>query len=145
MVLLCKIFGHVLYSGNTSRHLIIHASTQLTTHNNRTNSLSFQRLLGHPRVNLIPELNLKWNNWDGKTLAIKHNVLTEVLCPWLRLCVAFFRLMFNSYIGQLWVTQVIEDVCSQACRESMKPRQQAINVSIKTINDNSAFFDYRTN
>ena len=114
--------------------LNVHASTQMTTHNE--GQIKFLSKLNATRINLSRELTLT----EIKTLttvAHKHNVLTEVFVHGSN-CISFSGLCYMSSVtggnsgnrGQ----------CSQPCRDEYLTTAEGKNFPLN-IKDNSAFSD----
>lgn len=115
-------------------HLAIHASTQLTTHNE--GQIKFLSQLGATRVNLSRELNLP----EIKSLtAVAHenDVLTEVFVHG-ALCIAFSGQCYSSSVSV--GNSGNRGRCSQACRDEYEvtPAGNSFPLNLK---DNSAYFD----
>lgn len=114
--------------------LSIHASTQMTTHNE--GQVQFLSKLGATRVNLSRELTLS-EITSLTTAAHKHNVLTEVFVHGSN-CISFSGLCYMSSVtggnsgnrGQ----------CSQPCRDEYLTTAEGKNFPLN-IKDNSAFSD----
>jgi len=91
--------------------LDIHASTQMTTHNE--GQILFLAKIGASRVNLSRELNI--NEIKSLTsLAHDHNVLTEVFVHG-ALCIAFSGQCYSSSVSV--GNSGNRGRCSQACRD----------------------------
>ena len=114
--------------------LNIHASTQMTTHNE--GQIEFLNKLKASRVNLSRELNI--NEITAlSTKAHKHNMLTEVFVHGSN-CISFSGLCYMSSVtggnsgnrGQ----------CSQPCRDEYLTTAEGKNFPLN-IKDNSAFSD----
>jgi len=114
--------------------LNIHASTQMTTHNE--GQVQFLSKLNATRVNLSRELNI--NEITALTSAAhKHNILTEVFVHGSN-CISFSGLCYMSSVtggnsgnrGQ----------CSQPCRDEYLTTAEGKNFPLN-IKDNSAFSD----
>ena len=114
--------------------LNIHASTQMTTHNE--GQIKFLSKLNATRVNLSRELNI--NEITALTsVAHKHNVLTEVFVHGSN-CISFSGLCYMSSVtggnsgnrGQ----------CSQPCRDEYLTTAEGKSFPLN-IKDNSAFSD----
>jgi len=114
--------------------LDIHASTQMTTHNEGQIQLLGQ--MGASRVNLSRELNLA----EVKTLtslAHQHNVLTEVFVHG-ALCIAFSGQCYSSSVSV--GNSGNRGSCSQACRDEYETTAMGNNFPLN-LKDNSAYFD----
>lgn len=114
--------------------LNIHASTQMTTHNE--GQIEFLNQLNATRVNLSRELNI--NEITAlSTKAHQHNMLTEVFVHGSN-CISFSGLCYMSSVtggnsgnrGQ----------CSQPCRDEYLTTAEGKNFPLN-IKDNSAFSD----
>ncbi|MFK5892997.1 MAG: peptidase U32 family protein [Pseudomonadota bacterium] len=116
--------------------LKIHASTQLTTHNEGQIKVLSQ--LAASRVNLSRELNLDEIK-DLSTIAHKNNLLTEVFVHGSN-CI--------SFSGQCYMSSVNggnsgnRGRCSQPCRDQYLTTAEGKNFPLN-IKDNSAFSDLR--
>ena len=114
--------------------LDIHASTQLTTHNE--GQIAFLDKVGASRVNLSRELNLE----EVKTLtsfAHDRNVLTEVFVHG-SLCIAFSGQCYSSSVSV--GNSGNRGRCSQACRDEYEPTATGNKLPLN-LKDNSAYFD----
>lgn len=114
--------------------LDIHASTQMTTHNE--GQILFLNKIGASRVNLSRELNLT----EIKiltALAHEHNVLTEVFVHG-ALCIAFSGQCYSSSVSV--GNSGNRGRCSQACRDEYEVTA-AGNKYPLNLKDNSAYFD----
>lgn len=114
--------------------LNIHASTQLTTHNE--GQIQFLGEIGASRVNLSRELNLQ----EVKTLtsfAHEHDVLTEVFVHG-ALCIAFSGQCYSSSVSV--GNSGNRGRCSQACRDEYEPTATGNKFPLN-LKDNSAYFD----
>jgi len=114
--------------------LDIHASTQLTTHNE--GQIIFLSKIGASRLNLSRELNLD----EVKSLtatAHEHNVLTEVFVHG-SLCIAFSGQCYSSSVSV--GNSGNRGRCSQACRDEYEITE-AGNKFPLNLKDNSAYFD----
>jgi len=114
--------------------LHIHASTQLTTHNE--GQIRFLANIGATRANLSRELNLA----EIKSLtavAHDHEVLTEVFVHG-ALCIAFSGQCYSSSVSV--GNSGNRGRCSQACRDEYEITN-AGNKFPLNLKDNSAWFD----
>ncbi|OEE69554.1 peptidase U32 family protein [Vibrio genomosp. F6] len=114
--------------------LAIHASTQLTTHNE--GQIKFLSKIGATRANLSRELNLK----EIKMLtavAHDHDVLTEVFVHG-ALCIAFSGQCYSSSVSV--GNSGNRGRCSQACRDEYE-LTAAGNKYPLNLKDNSAYYD----
>lgn len=114
--------------------LDIHASTQLTTHNE--GQILFLAKIGASRVNLSRELNLP----EIKTLtqlAHDNNVLTEVFVHG-SLCIAFSGQCYSSSVSV--GNSGNRGRCSQACRDEYEITAAGNRFPLN-LKDNSAYFD----
>ncbi|WP_394165913.1 peptidase U32 family protein [Photobacterium piscicola] len=114
--------------------LHIHASTQLTTHNE--GQILFLHKIGATRVNLSRELNL------GEikaltTVAHDHDVLTEVFVHG-ALCIAFSGQCYSSSVSV--GNSGNRGRCSQACRDEYEVTAEGHRFPLN-LKDNSAYFD----
>ncbi|PCI63218.1 MAG: collagenase-like protease [Gammaproteobacteria bacterium] len=114
--------------------LNIHASTQLTTHNE--GQIHFLSNLGATRVNLSRELNLAEIK-QLTTVAHKENVLSEVFVHG-ALCIAFSGQCYSSSVSV--GNSGNRGRCSQACRDEYEITN-AGNKFPLNLKDNSAYFD----
>lgn len=115
-------------------NLDIHASTQLTTHNE--GQLLFLKKIGATRVNLSRELNLK----EIKALtsvAHQNALLTEVFVHG-ALCIAFSGQCYSSSVSV--GNSGNRGRCSQACRDEYEPTAMGNKFPLN-LKDNSAYFD----
>jgi len=114
--------------------LDIHASTQLTTHNE--GQVQFLSKIGASRVNLSRELNLT----EIKALTkVAHDtgVLTEVFVHG-ALCIAFSGQCYSSSVSV--GNSGNRGRCSQACRDEYEPTAMGNKFPLN-LKDNSAYFD----
>jgi putative protease len=114
--------------------LDIHASTQLTTHNE--GQIQFLNKIGASRVNLSRELNLG----EIKSLTkVSHDlgVLTEVFVHG-ALCIAFSGQCYSSSVSV--GNSGNRGRCSQACREEYEVTATGNKYPLN-LKDNSAYFD----
>ncbi|MFA0671013.1 peptidase U32 family protein [Vibrio splendidus] len=114
--------------------LDVHASTQLTTHNE--GQIKFLSKIGATRVNLSRELNLP----EIKMLtevAHEHDVLTEVFVHG-ALCIAFSGQCYSSSVSV--GNSGNRGRCSQACRDEYEITD-AGNKFPLNLKDNSAYYD----
>ncbi|MEZ9571956.1 peptidase U32 family protein [Vibrio sp. 10N.261.55.F4] len=114
--------------------LDVHASTQLTTHNE--GQIKFLSKIGATRVNLSRELNLS----EIKMLtevAHDHDVLTEVFVHG-ALCIAFSGQCYSSSVSV--GNSGNRGRCSQACRDEYEITN-AGNKFPLNLKDNSAYYD----
>ena len=114
--------------------LDLHASTQLTTHNE--GQIQFLSKIGASRVNLSRELNLD----EVKSLtrfAHDHDVLTEVFVHG-SLCIAFSGQCYSSSVSV--GNSGNRGRCSQACRDEYETTATGNNFPLN-LKDNSAYFD----
>ncbi|WP_407333577.1 peptidase U32 family protein [Enterovibrio sp. 27052020O] len=114
--------------------LDIHASTQLTTHNE--GQLKFLSKIGASRVNLSRELNIDEIK-EMTAVAHEHDMLTEVFVHG-SLCIAFSGQCYSSSVSV--GNSGNRGRCSQACRDEY----EVTNVGTKyplNLKDNSAYFD----
>jgi putative protease len=114
--------------------LDIHASTQLTTHNE--GQIHFLNKIGASRVNLSRELNID----EIKSLtALSHElgVLTEVFVHG-ALCIAFSGQCYSSSVSV--GNSGNRGRCSQACRDEYEVTATGNKYPLN-LKDNSAYFD----
>ena len=114
--------------------LDIHASTQLTTHNE--GQIHFLNKIGASRVNLSREMNLD----EIKSLTkLSHDVgmLTEVFVHG-ALCIAFSGQCYSSSVSV--GNSGNRGRCSQACREEYEVTATGNKYPLN-LKDNSAYFD----
>lgn len=114
--------------------LDIHASTQMTTHNE--GQILFLSKIGASRVNLSRELNLQ----EIKTLtalAHENNILTEVFVHG-ALCIAFSGQCYSSSVSV--GNSGNRGRCSQACRDEYEVTASGHKYPLN-LKDNSAYFD----
>ena len=114
--------------------LNIHASTQLTTHNE--GQILFLAKIGASRVNLSRELNIGEIK-SLTTLAHKHDVLTEVFVHG-ALCIAFSGQCYSSSVSV--GNSGNRGSCSQACRDEYEVTAAGNRFPLN-LKDNSAYFD----
>jgi putative protease len=114
--------------------LLIHASTQLTTHNE--GQIRFLAKAGATRVNLSREMNLPEIKMLS-TVAHDHDVLTEVFVHG-ALCIAFSGQCYSSSVSV--GNSGNRGRCSQACRDEYEITD-AGNKFPLNLKDNSAYFD----
>ncbi|MFT4825466.1 MAG: putative protease [Halioglobus sp.] len=114
--------------------LNIHASTQLTTHNE--GQVQFLSKVGASRVNLSRELNL---TEVGALTKVAHDegVLTEVFVHG-ALCIAFSGQCYSSSVSV--GNSGNRGRCSQACRDEYEPTAMGNRFPLN-LKDNSAYFD----
>lgn len=114
--------------------LDIHASTQMTTHNE--GQILFLNKIGASRVNLSRELNLP-EITRLTALAHENNILTEVFVHG-ALCIAFSGQCYSSSVSV--GNSGNRGRCSQACRDEYE-ETAAGNKYPLNLKDNSAYFD----
>ena len=114
--------------------LDVHASTQLTTHNE--GQLHFLAKVGASRVNLSRELNLTEIK-ALTTVAHDLDVLTEVFVHG-ALCIAFSGQCYSSSVSV--GNSGNRGRCSQACRDEYEPTATGNKFPLN-LKDNSAYFD----
>ncbi|MBK3516578.1 peptidase U32 family protein [Carboxylicivirga marina] len=114
--------------------LMIHASTQMTTHNE--GQIKFLNQLKATRVNLSRELNI--NEITELTHAAhQHNMLTEVFVHG-SYCISFSGLCYMSSLHG--GNSANRGRCSQPCRDQYQTTSQGIEFPLN-LKDNSAFAD----
>ena len=114
--------------------LDIHASTQLTSHNE--GQIKFLAKIGASRLNLSRELNIH----EIKSLtavAHDHDVLTEVFVHG-ALCIAFSGQCYSSSVSV--GNSGNRGSCSQACRDEYEITDAGNRFPLN-LKDNSAYFD----
>ena len=114
--------------------LDIHASTQMTTHNE--GQILFLAKIGASRLNLSREMNLPEIK-SLTALAHKHNVLTEVFVHG-ALCIAFSGQCYSSSVSV--GNSGNRGRCSQACRDEYEITAEGHRFPLN-LKDNSAYFD----
>ncbi|PWQ93549.1 peptidase U32 family protein [Leucothrix arctica] len=114
--------------------LDIHASTQLTTHNE--GQIKFLAQVGASRLNLSRELNIHEVK-SLTALAHEHDVLTEVFVHG-ALCIAFSGQCYSSSVSV--GNSGNRGSCSQACRDEYEPTATGNKFPLN-LKDNSAYFD----
>ena len=114
--------------------LDIHASTQLTTHNE--GQIKFLAKIGASRLNLSRELNIAEIK-SLSALAHDHDVLTEVFVHG-ALCIAFSGQCYSSSVSV--GNSGNRGSCSQACRDEYEPTATGNRFPLN-LKDNSAYFD----
>ncbi|KAB0303654.1 U32 family peptidase [Vibrio fortis] len=112
----------------------IHASTQLTTHNE--GQIKFLAKIGASRVNLSRELNLPEIK-ELTQVAHDHDVLTEVFVHG-ALCIAFSGQCYSSSVSV--GNSGNRGRCSQACRDEYEITDAGNRYPLN-LKDNSAYFD----
>ncbi len=129
-------FGILYLLSKHFKTLKIHASTQLTTHNE--GQVNFLKQLGANRVNLSRELNI--NEIKHLTsVAHEKKVLTEVFVHG-SYCISFSGICYMSSV--LSGKSGNRGRCSQPCREKYLTTSVEKNYPIN-LKDNSAYFDLR--
>jgi len=114
--------------------LDIHASTQMTTHNE--GQVLFLAKIGASRLNLSRELDLG-EITSLTALSHEHNVLTEVFVHG-ALCIAFSGQCYSSSVSV--GNSGNRGRCSQACRDEYEPTATGNKFPLN-LKDNSAYFD----
>lgn len=114
--------------------LDVHASTQLTTHNE--GQILFLAKIGASRLNLSRELNIGEIK-SLTALAHEHNVLTEVFVHG-ALCIAFSGQCYSSSVAV--GNSGNRGSCSQACRDEYEITATGNRFPLN-LKDNSAYFD----
>jgi putative protease len=118
------------------KNLKIHASTQLTTHNE--GQVRFLSKMNATRVNLSRELNMKEIK-DLSRIAHQHTMLTEVFVHGSQ-CISFSGLCFMSSVHG--GNSGNRGRCSQPCRDQYLTTLAGKNFPLN-LKDNSAFSDLR--
>ena len=114
--------------------LDIHASTQLTTHNE--GQIKFLAKIGASRLNLSRELNINEIK-SLSSVAHKQGLLSEVFVHG-ALCVAFSGQCYSSSVSV--GNSGNRGSCSQACRDEYEITETG-NLYPLNLKDNSAYFD----
>ncbi len=114
--------------------LDIHASTQLTTHNE--GQIKFLAKVGASRLNLSRELNIAEIK-SLSALAHEYDVLTEVFVHG-ALCIAFSGQCYSSSVSV--GNSGNRGSCSQACRDEYEVTAAGNRFPLN-LKDNSAYFD----
>ena len=114
--------------------LDIHASTQLTTHNE--GQIKFLAKIGASRLNLSRELNIHEIK-SLTALAHEHDVLTEVFVHG-ALCIAFSGQCYSSSVSV--GNSGNRGSCSQACRDEYEITDAGNRFPLN-LKDNPAYFD----
>ena len=118
------------------KSLKIHASTQLTTHNE--GQVQFLAKLNANRINLSRELNIR--EIKGLTIqAHKNNVLTEVFVHG-SYCISFSGICYMSSV--MGGKSGNRGMCSQPCRDRYETTAAGKNYPLN-LKDNSAYFDLK--
>ncbi|MCG9631112.1 peptidase U32 family protein [Vibrio sp. Isolate30] len=112
----------------------VHASTQLTTHNE--GQIKFLAKIGASRVNLSRELNLPEIK-ELTQVAHEHDVLTEVFVHG-ALCIAFSGQCYSSSVSV--GNSGNRGRCSQACRDEYEITDAGNRYPLN-LKDNSAYYD----
>ena len=114
--------------------LDIHASTQMTSHNE--GQIKFLAKIGASRLNLSRELNIDEVK-SLTALAHEHDVLTEVFVHG-ALCIAFSGQCYSSSVSV--GNSGNRGSCSQACRDEYEITEAGNRFPLN-LKDNSAYFD----
>jgi putative protease len=134
--LIVQDFGLFYLLSNYFKSLKIHASTQLTTHNE--GQINFLSKLTATRVNLSRELNI--NEIKALTLiGQKKNILTEVFVHG-SYCISFSGICYISSVHG--GNSGNRGRCSQPCRDRYLTTPEGKNYPLN-LKDNSAYFDLR--
>ncbi len=121
---------------NYFKGLKIHASTQLTTHNE--GQIRFLNRLNATRVNLSRELNIR----EIKALTVvahQNNILTEVFVHGSN-CISFSGICYMSSVHG--GNSGNRGRCSQPCRDQYETTMKGKDFPLN-LKDNSAFLDLR--
>jgi len=129
-------FGMLYLLKKYFKSLNIHASTQLTTHNE--GQIKFLSKLSVSRVNLSRELNIR-EIQHLTLLAHENNVLTEVFVHGSN-CISFSGICYISSV--LSGNSGNRGRCSQPCRDQYKTTMVGKEYPLN-LKDNSAFFDLK--
>jgi putative protease len=118
------------------KNLKIHASTQLTTHNE--GQIKFLSKLNATRINLSRELNI--NEISAlSNVASKNNILTEVFVHG-SYCISFSGICYMSSVNG--GNSGNRGRCSQPCRDKYFTTLKGKNYPLN-LKDNSAYFDLK--
>lgn len=118
------------------KSLKIHASTQMTTHNE--GQLQFLKKLHATRVNLSRELNIHEIK-DLTSVAHRNNIETEVFVHG-SYCISFSGICYMSSV--INGNSGNRGRCSQPCRDRYKTTEAVKNYPLN-LKDNSAYFDLK--
>ena len=118
------------------KNLRIHASTQVTTHNE--GQVKFLKKLNTTRVNLSRELNIQEIK-DLTALAHENNIETEIFVHG-SYCISFSGICYMS--SAINGNSGNRGKCSQPCRDQYKPTDAGKNYPLN-LKDNSAYFDVK--
>ena len=129
-------FGLLYLLNKKFKSLKIHASTQLTTHNEA--QIQFLRQLGVTRVNLCRELNL-YEITHLTSFAHAHDMLTEVFVHGSH-CLCFSGICYMSSVQN--GTSGNRGRCGQPCRDQYITTSQGKTYPLN-LKDMSTFFDLR--
>ena len=129
-------FGVLYLLSHYFKHLSIHASTQLTTHNE--GQILFLSKLNATRVNLSRELSLHEIKYLSE-VAHQNNVLIEVFVHGSN-CICFSGLCYISSVHG--GNSGNRGRCSQPCRDQYITTLSGNNFPLN-LKDNSAFLDLR--
>jgi len=116
------------------KELEIHASTQLTTHNQ--GQILFLSKLTATRVNLSRELNIEEIK-ELSSFGHKNNVLTEVFVHG-SYCISFSGVCYMSSVNS--GKSGNRGMCSQPCRDKYETTAQGKDYPLN-LKDNSAYFN----
>ena len=118
------------------KNLKIHASTQLTTHNE--GQIRFLNRLNTSRVNLSRELNIR-EIQALTSVAHQHNILTEVFVHG-SYCISFSGACYMSSVHG--GNSGNRGRCSQPCRDKYQTTDAGMEYPLN-LKDNSAWFDLK--
>lgn len=129
-------FGLFFLLSTYFKSLKIHASTQLTTHNE--GQIQFLAKLNAKRVNLSRELNIQEIK-NLTELALKNKVSTEVFVHG-SYCISFSGICYMSSL--MAGKSGNRGMCSQPCRDRYETTAKGKNYPLN-LKDNSAYFDLK--
>ncbi len=129
-------FGLLYLLNENFKSLKIHASTQLTTHNE--GQIKFLRHLGVNRVNMCRELNIG-EITHLTSFAHEHDILTEVFVHGSH-CLCFSGICYMSSVQN--GTSGNRGRCGQPCRDQYITTSQGKTYPLN-LKDISTFFDLR--
>jgi putative protease len=116
--------------------LVVHASTQMTTHNE--GQIHFLNILGASRVNLSRELNLSEIK-NLTSVAHRNQIGSEVFVHGSN-CISFSGICYMSSL--LTGNSGNRGRCSQPCRDAYQTKSSENSYPFN-LKDNSAFFDLK--
>jgi len=134
--LIVQDFGLLYLLSEYFKSFKIHASTQLTTHNE--GQIEFLSKLNAQRVNLSRELNIDEIK-SLKTIAHKNNILTEVFVHG-SYCISFSGICYMSSVHG--GNSGNRGRCSQPCRDKYIRTAEGNEYPLN-LKDNSAYFNLK--